>query len=69
MLEAGASDLTMGKKAVEQNGLYFLINEVPFMRMIAGALVPLNVAVYRSRKRKNSYNQYSIPFHKGGRRS
>ena len=69
MLEAGANDFTMGKKAVEQNHLYFLIYDVPFMRMIAGAFVLLNVAVYRSRKRKNTYNRYSNSFRTGSQRS
>ena len=71
MLEVGDNDLTTSKKAVEQNGLCFLIYEAPLMRMIASVFVFLNVAVYCSRKRKNTYNQYSKPFHKpaGGQHS
>jgi len=69
MLEAGANDFTMGKRAVEQNDLYFLIYDVPFMRMSVGAFVFLNVAVYRSRKRKNTYNRYSNSFCTGSQRS
>ena len=71
MLEAGANDLTTSKKAVNQNGLYFLIYESPLMRMIASVFDFLDVAVYCSRKRKNTCDQYSKLFHKpaGGQRS